>query len=284
MNCIGNPPGIGWVCQDGGWLPPGHPAIRNPPPPPPPLTIADVQPPPVGASINLFPCPGAEPGPNHELVQCAHAGITLPSGDYFFEPPLVLRDTMLLQGNRTALRPLTTAPGPLIIVEKTQGGDYSIGYPLPTQFKDLRIVGFPGQIAVIVRGGVITFERVTICNATIGVRFDWAVNVAFRDCLITGCNTGALLHGLPGVNSITTLRFSNTRFARNTLYGVQVHHGMGVVFDDSSVVEGNEGTGLAVHPSGEVDIIARDLWFEANGRHVDDPRGRITYEGARRLY
>lgn len=28
-------PGPAWVCQDGGWLPPGHPAIRPTAPPPP---------------------------------------------------------------------------------------------------------------------------------------------------------------------------------------------------------------------------------------------------------
>jgi hypothetical protein len=36
-------PGPSWVCQDGGWLPPGHPNIRKapepPPPPPNPLVV-----------------------------------------------------------------------------------------------------------------------------------------------------------------------------------------------------------------------------------------------------
>jgi hypothetical protein len=39
-NCIPPVPGPDWVCQDGGWLPPGHPLIRlsgdTPPPSPPP--------------------------------------------------------------------------------------------------------------------------------------------------------------------------------------------------------------------------------------------------------
>lgn len=37
-------PGPGWVAQDGGWLPPGHPAIRVPAPVPPPPTAPVVAP------------------------------------------------------------------------------------------------------------------------------------------------------------------------------------------------------------------------------------------------
>mgnify|MGYP000844798409 CR=1 FL=1 len=36
LACTLPAPGPAWVCQDGGWLPPGHPNIRRPEPPPPP--------------------------------------------------------------------------------------------------------------------------------------------------------------------------------------------------------------------------------------------------------
>lgn len=45
--CAPPQPGSSWVCQDGGWLPPGHPSIRPTQPPPPP-------PPPQGALVPEF--------------------------------------------------------------------------------------------------------------------------------------------------------------------------------------------------------------------------------------
>lgn len=48
-------PGPDWVCQDGGWLPPGHPLIRasgEPPPPP--------APPPTSANGCIPPVPGPD--------------------------------------------------------------------------------------------------------------------------------------------------------------------------------------------------------------------------------
>ena len=55
-SCIPPGPGPDWICQDGGWLPLGHPSIRSsvdPPPPPPP-------PPPPSANSCIPPVPGPD--------------------------------------------------------------------------------------------------------------------------------------------------------------------------------------------------------------------------------
>ena len=49
ISCIPPVPGPDWICQDGGWLPLGHPLIRpsgeTPPPPPPPTSANNCIPP-----------------------------------------------------------------------------------------------------------------------------------------------------------------------------------------------------------------------------------------------
>ena len=55
-SCIPPVPGPDWICQDGGWLPLGHPSIRSsvdPPPPPPP-------PPPPNPNSCIPPVPGPD--------------------------------------------------------------------------------------------------------------------------------------------------------------------------------------------------------------------------------
>ncbi|MBK9497079.1 MAG: hypothetical protein IPO08_21710 [Xanthomonadales bacterium] len=47
-------PGIGWVQQDGGWLPPGHPGIRPPAPALSPLDACVAEQPPGSTPLDLF--------------------------------------------------------------------------------------------------------------------------------------------------------------------------------------------------------------------------------------
>lgn len=285
--CPQPPPGPAWVCQDGGWLPPGHPGIR--PAPDDVELFKDAQGPPTGASVPVWPPEPTPPGPNHHLIECAKRGMPLVPGEVFFTPPLLLRDVALLKGTmgRTVLRPIVTTPGPLIIVEKTAGGDYAIQYPLTTQFEDFRLVGFPGQTGFLLRGGVLDFTRVVVANCGIGVRFDWAVNVLFDGCLFAGNRTGLVMHGTPGTNSITTIEFSRCRIAGSTRHGCRIGHGMDVLFHRNTSFESNPGVALHVEPSwpqAPISVVLRDVWCEANGQHVHDPLGLVTVEGLRTRY
>ena len=77
-NCKPPVPGPDWVCQDGGWLPPGHPLIR-----PSGETPPTAPSPPTGGAGTPEPCISVQPGPSWI---CQDGG-WLPAGHPLIRPP-----------------------------------------------------------------------------------------------------------------------------------------------------------------------------------------------------
>jgi hypothetical protein len=209
-----------------------------------------------------------------------------------FTPPLVLTDTNWLRGNgRTLLKPNTDKPGPLVVLETSMGGNYDLQYPFRSKISDLIIQGYPGQVGLVISGGNMTLDTVTVTGCLEGVYVNWGVNVEFRNCLFTKnalCLDVAGLgpkNALGGDNSITTLRFSGCRFAASQ-WGALVQHGIGVLFNDGTTFEGL-GVGVITQkawPAADLSVRFRDTWFEVNGRDVIDPTKACTFEGYQARY
>ena len=239
-----------------------------------------------GPSVPLWPIPIT--GPLHSE---AATGTPLKSGTVTFTPPLVLSDQNWLRGSgRTILKPDTDKPGPLVVVETSMGGNYDLQYPFRTRVSDLIIQGYPGQVGIVVSGGHMTFEHVTVTGCLEGVYVNWGVNVELRNCLFTKNTLGLDVAGLGpanalgGDNSVTTLRFSGCRFAASQ-WGAMIQHGIGVLFNDGTTFEGL-GVGLLIQRAKDMalDVRCRDTWFEVNGRDVMDPEKRVTFDGYQARY
>ena len=203
----------------------------------------------------------------------------------------MLSDQNWLRGmGRTMLVPITKAHGPLVVIETSIGGNYDLQYPWRGKISDLVICGYPGQVGLVVSGGHLTFDHVTVTGCGEGVYVNWAVNVEFRNCLFTKNELGVDIAGLGpanalgGDNSITTIRFSGCEF-KSSPWGAMVQHGIGVLFNDGTTFEGL-GVGMLIHRSKDMalDVRCRDTWFEVNGRDVIDPEKRITFEGYQARY
>jgi len=293
QTCTIPAPGPGWVCQDGGWLPPGHPLIRppTPAPPAPPDSLNTPSPILFGASTPVWPPAPTEPGPNASIIEAAKRGIDLPPGDVYFTPPLRLRDIARLRGTagRTVLKPNTPAGGPLVIIETTSAGDYAIEYPIRQIVEGIRIACLNEyQTGIYINGGVMTLQDVTVVGCGEGLYVSFGVNIAVRDSLFVKNRVALMLLGQgPPRPSITTVRFSGCRIRGSTMYGARIGHGLGIVFDDSTIFEGNSGTALHVEPAwpqSGISVLLRDVWFEANGTDITDPRSLVTIEGLRQRY
>jgi len=286
MSCLTPAPAIGWVCQDGNWLPPGHPDIRPQNP-----VIADPSlpflPTLFGGSVAIWPPPPIPEGPNKWIIERAYNGETLPPGYIGFQAPLVLRDTATLRGTggRTYLIPNNPYTGPLIVLQTCAGGNYELKYPMMLKLEDLFIIGtHKAQKGIVISGGNIRLQGLNIMGCGDGIYVNFGVNVAIRDCVISQCNTGINIIGMgkEAQNSITTLRISGCRIGYNDHFAIRVRHGMGVMIDDSTTLEGNPGIALSCEPlwpEAELTVRLRDAWFEANGVDINDPTGRITREG-----
>lgn len=216
----------------------------------------------------------------------------LPNGITEFDPPLVLSDANYLHGTgRSILKPTTSKAGPLVIIESSIGGNYDLQYPFRTHLADLIIQGYPNQVGLVISGGNITLEHVTVTGCLEAVYVNWGVNVEFRNCLFTK-NTLCLdvaglgpQNALGGDNSVTTLRFSGCRFAASP-WGALLQHGIGVLFNDGTTFEGL-GVGVLTQkawPTAELSVRLRDTWFEANARDVIDPTQACTFEGYQARY
>ena len=286
-DCPKPAPGPDWVCKNGGWLPPGHPLLSEPVP-----AEADYISPNLPAPMVTGPDTGyGEYGGTYdlsveELQGYASAGLPLPGGTVIFTPPLRLRDMTLFQGGPggTVLRPRTPAAGPLVIIETSIGGNYELYYPNLQLIQDIVLTGHGidrGQTGIYLNGAHVRFARVTVAGCAEGVYVNIGVNVAFRDCLFTRNRVGLMFQGLPE-NSITTFRLSGCRVAQSTRYGIRVQHAMGLILDDSTIIEGNAGVGLSVAADAAARntfVMCRDVWFEQNGQHIHDPAGVVRKEG-----
>jgi len=220
---------------------------------------------------------------NATLAEMAWTGTPLPSKYVYFMPPLLLRDIAMLRGEagRTILVPLNAHPGPLVILES------SINHSIRQVVRDLMIFcASPEQTALVVNGARIVLERLTITGCAEGIRFSGtAVDVAVRDSLISGNRTGVSVlgygpTGASGVNSVTTIRFSGVRFVASEI-AVRIGHAMSAVFDDSTIIEGNQ-IGILIAPTfpgAAITVLLRDVWLEANGQHTVDPFHVIRREG-----
>lgn len=283
--CGSPSPGEGWVCQDGGWLPPGHPNIRKED-----GTL------PTPHSRNPFRAAITDPprgflDSNGTLTQAeayesARTGTALPASYLYFTPPLILRDVAELRGSagRTILIPNTTAAGPLVIVETSVSGGL-----LRVLVKDLMIeCRSREQTGLIINSHRITIERVAIFGCDEGINIAGTVDSVVRDSYLGSNTTGIFVmgygpSGIWGANSVTTLRFSGLRITSNTT-GVRIGHGLGIVLDDSTILESN-GTGLLIEPAfpgAAIDVLLRDVWFEANGTDIRDSIGVVRSEGITR--
>lgn len=289
----GPSPGPGWVCQDGGWLPPGHPAIRPVGPAPvPPAESPDDPLGPItwGPGRELW-SPVEASGPNADLITAARFGTPWAAGARVVTAPLRLSAiSTAASAGQTILQAPAGATGAIVVMDNMGGMVASgthLGYPPRVVLQDVTIqCSGPGQIGLVVRAAAVTLDRVMVVGCDIGVRFDWAVNVTIRDSLFTHNGVGLDLagygpSGLTGPTSITTVRVRDSRIAASWIAGVRLRHGLGVLFDNV-IIEGNSGVGMLIEPAFEGAVIVatlRDVWFEANGAHLAGRVDLIRQEG-----
>ncbi|HAM23220.1 MAG TPA: hypothetical protein DCQ04_13320 [Actinobacteria bacterium] len=287
QGCASANPGAGWVCINGGWLPPGHPGIPTAPPTPIPPTA-----PPMPSSTLAY-----GPGfPMGEIVEFVPPLRLAPS--YF--PDLLVngqyqpgRQRLTVTGAGKVFRPVPTPgyTGPLVIIESLG----SMTVPLLNStatfvVQDLTIQGLdPSQPCIQVQAHSVVLERVVTADCA-GVDVRRAVDVQIIDSLFARGTRGLWLRGegpsgLDGPNSVTHTRIASTRF--EGFIGpevILVSHGLGIVFD-RVVVQGNHGAALRVQrsadwPSARIEgIVVRDTWMEANGGGIIDPLGVVRVEG-----
>jgi hypothetical protein len=210
---------------------------------------------------------------NDQILAAAQAGFCLPPGDFWFTTPLVLTD-LGLSGSPdggTRLRALPSAYTGALVIWRTPlaQSDPELGLPRRRVLRDLRIVGngptdncYGLLLDTVACGRVI---RVDLVDCYLGLAIGWAVDVAFRDCVFRRNACNIYLPG-SGANTITTLRFSGCHVREAYGTGVLIQSGVGVTFDDRTIIESNHGIGVVVDPTSTVsDIRLRDVWFENNG-------------------
>jgi hypothetical protein len=215
----------------------------------------------------------------------AEKGTTLPAGELRFVPPLDLTDMVGLFGapSGTTLRAVGGKPGPLVTITTTLPGDVAIGLPKRRVVRDLRIVGNgpdAGEHGLFLDCGCVRFERVEVLNCLHGVVVKWAVDVAFRDAIFSRNACNVYVPG-SGLNTVTTLRFSGCNIREAMATGVLIQEGLGITFDDRTIIESNGEVGLRLQTLQNTrikDVICRDVWFENNPRHLDDPQGIARLE------
>lgn len=279
QTCAPPKPGDTWacVCIAGvgcGWVPPSHPGHPNnqPRPPQPPDNPQPPQPP----TNDPHPWRTAQNHPdNGRLVQQLEMGFALPEGDVYFRPPLILRGVSLRGvGPGTILRPSTAAAGPLVVIASDMPGEGETGYPRWIEVQNVRIVGGAGQTCLVVNGAYQQYSRVVVSGCDIGVKFEWAVNVTFRDSRFV---KGVHGWGLPAGGVATTIRCSGCSFSYYSDNAIYTGTVMGLILDDSTIIEYNPGNGI--HAGAGSDVLLRDVWFEQNGHHIYDPTRAVRMEG-----
>lgn len=272
QGCTSTNPGPGWVCVNGGWLPPGHPGI------------------PVGSGGGTVTPPPTNPATFPAL---ALTGSFAPGPVEYFTAPMVITPHSPRTWAGKVLRPSNPSyQGPLVILEsmgRVELPGRVIDYPTRLVVSDLVVHGYAGQTCVEWRGVAITLDRAILVGCEEGIRFEWAVNATVTESVIFGNRIGIHFrgngpNGLGGSITITTVRISNTRVAAS--YGteaVRIGHGLGILFSDHSIIEGNHGFAFKVErswPGAAISaVLLRDTWFEANGGAIVDPLGVIRVEG-----
>ncbi len=276
--CLTPSPGPGWVCQDGGWLPPGHPAIKTPAPTP------------TAPSANPFRPMLTYPRPpiatdaialsEAQLQAHAKSGDPLPSGYIYFTPPIHLREMTALRGaGNTVLVPNTQAAGPLFVVEAT------VYWPLRQ-----RLEGFllqcqsPTQTGLAISAQNVTIDEVFIYGCDEAINLSFSLNTLIQNSLFSLNRVGihAMGAGPNPPNSLTTLRISGCRIVHSSVAAVKVGHAMRLVIGDSTIIESNPGAGVLIAPTfpgAHISVLLRDVWFENNGRDLVDGYGVVRSEG-----
>ena len=292
QTCTIPAPGPGWVCQDGGWLPPGHPQIRPPTPAPPALPTrltrrARFS---FGASTPVWPPAPTEPGPNASIIEAAKRGIDLPPGEVYFTPPLRLRDIARLRGTagRTVLKPNTPTGGPLVIIETTSAGDYAIEYPIRQIVEGIRIACLNQY-----RPGSTSRRRhdVAGCHGgwvRRGADVSFGVNIAVRDSLFVKNRVALMLLGQGPPRPVSRPFVSRAAgFAARRSMGRALATGSGSCSTTRPSSKAIQGRRCMLSRRGRnrgITVLLRDVWFEANGTDVTDPPSLVTIEGLRQRY
>lgn len=275
QGCTSTAPGSGWVCVGGGWLPPGHPGIP---------TGAPAPPPPSGSHPSLAWQAPLSMGPIET-----------------FTPPMILtaQQARVVSGAGKVFRPnSSTYRGPLVIIDGLHAmqavGLTNHGYPPRFVVEDLMVHGYPGQTCIELRGVNVTIERAIVAGCDDGLRIELAVNVSIRDSLFSANRRGLHIRGngpqpgttgvLAGPITVTTVTISSTRIAGSTgPEAVLIGHGLGVLFNDQTIIEGNAGHALVVTPgwpgAAIQKVLLRDTWLEANGGGIVDHVGAVRLEG-----
>lgn len=283
QGCGSANPGPGWVCVNGGWLPPGHPGI----PVAPPSTA-----PPLPSPILVY-------GPGFPLGEIVEFVPPLRLAPSFF-PDLVVngqyqpgRQRMVVTGAGKVFRPIPTLgyTGPLVIVESLGSmTDPLVSSTAVFVVQDLTVQGVnAAQPCIQIQAHSVVLERVVTVDCA-GVDVLRAVDVQVVDSLFTRGTRGLWLRGegpvgLDGPNSVTHVRVASTRFEGFTgPEAILISHGLGIVFD-RVIVQGNHGAVLRVQPTGRVEgVVVRDGWFEANGAGIVAPAGVVSLEGVTRSW
>lgn len=252
----------GGVCVQGGWVP----AVLVTPDPLP--TVPD-------GAITSAPESGSVP-------------ITLradvwPAGEVSIDAPLTLLDLPMLNGaGPTVIKPSNADyQGVLINLRTSLPGNPDTGYPVRSVIRDLYILcSNRTQIGLAIRGANIVLERVTIANCGEAIRCEHCINVTLIDPNLLQNTTGFYFAGY-APNTVTTVKIRGGIIGGSGNSAVVIRHGKNVTLD-GTILEYNAGCGIDVTASAlaDVDVQARDVWFEQNARGHICGMNRVVLSGS----
>lgn len=223
---------------------------------------------------------------NAMLLECARTATTIPAGEYWFKPPLVLEDVPSFCGTpgRTTLRPMpdsTAQSHPLIVARTTQPGSPITGLPRPLQIAHLTILGRGPvylEYGLQMEGAEIDVKHVAIVENYIGIVGKWMVDCAFYRVTLRRNACNIYIPG-SGPNTITHTSWTRCQIRESYGTGALIQNGLGLSFP-RSVFESNAGMALDVRPGKDARVKHLQLpgtWFEGNaGGDIHDPTGAVV--------
>lgn len=211
------------------------------------------------------------PPPQNGQVPLPSSSASWPSGQMLIEAPLTLLDYPLVNGHSTVVKASDLSyQGTVLNIQTSLPGNPDTGYPQRTVIRDVMVTCPPGsnQIGIAIRGANIVLENVTVAGCAEGIRCEHCVDVTLENPNILQNTTGLFLAGWAH-DTVTALmvRGGMIGASRNA---VVIRHGRGVTFDGTKI-QYNQGCGINVTATelNDVDVQARDVWFEQNaGGHL----------------
>lgn len=252
----------GGTCIRGGWVPAS-------------LVATDIPPPPSQLLITSAPDNGA--------VSLSPRMDLFPAGEVVLEAPYTLTDVGLLSGmGPTWIKPRNRDyQGAVIQLRTSLPGNPDTGYPVRMIVRDLYILcANRNQIGLAIRGANILLQNITVSNCVEGIRIEHGINIVLQDVNLLQNVTGLYLAGY-GRDTVTTVKVRGGIIGGSSQSGVVIRFGKNVTFD-GTILEYNQGCGIDVTAANilDVDVQARDVWFEANTRGHLCGLNRVVFTGS----